>query len=212
MSFIYQVEIDGNWFSIVDLGHPDGVLVPFDVDVNNPAFLSNLHIAQQLYPFCSAVYAIDCNMIDQINQSCVTDALNCYENLKSHEHIFQQICQNQLENYLNILRSIYYQQFVPQRVNKRKVASKKEFSGFVYLIQSPTKAYKIGRTSDPQNRMKTFGIQLPFEVEYICIIETPDMIDLETKLHTRFSTKRINGEWFDLSPEDVEYIKGLANE
>lgn len=82
--------------------------------------------------------------------------------------------------------------------------------GFVYLLQSPTSAYKIGRTKDPQSRMKTFGIQLPFEVEYACLIETPDMYDLESRLHSRFAKKRINGEWFNLTNDDVEYIKSLA--
>lgn len=82
--------------------------------------------------------------------------------------------------------------------------------GYVYLLQSPSKAYKIGRTRTPENRLKTFGVQLPFEVEYICLIATSDMYRLERQLHQRFATKRINGEWFALTPEDIEFIKGLA--
>lgn len=82
--------------------------------------------------------------------------------------------------------------------------------GFVYLLQSPTGYYKIGRTSDPENRMKTFGIQLPFEVEYICIIKTLNMYALEKNLHQYFSEKRVNGEWFQLLSEDIEYVKGLS--
>lgn len=83
-------------------------------------------------------------------------------------------------------------------------------SGYVYLIQSPTGSYKIGRTKDPSNRMKTFTVKLPFEVDYVCVIETADMYRLEGDLHLRFNSKRVNGEWFRLEPQDVEHIKSLA--
>lgn len=83
--------------------------------------------------------------------------------------------------------------------------------GYVYLIRSASGHYKIGRTKDPKNRMKTFGIQLPFEVEYLCLIETVDMKALEMSLHEQFASKRVNGEWFALDAEDVEYIKDMAS-
>jgi hypothetical protein len=82
--------------------------------------------------------------------------------------------------------------------------------GYVYLLQSPTGAYKIGCTSDPDNRAKTFGVKLPFEVDFIALLQTSDMPSLESRLHRQFKEKRVNGEWFALDPADVEYIKGLA--
>jgi len=81
--------------------------------------------------------------------------------------------------------------------------------GYVYLIQSPTNAYKIGRTINPADRIHTFSVKLPFEVEYLAVIPTDDMHQLETNLHARFADQRIDGEWFDLSDEDVAYIKSL---
>lgn len=83
-------------------------------------------------------------------------------------------------------------------------------SGWVYVIKSPTGAYKIGKSSNPNNRIKTFEVKLPFEVEFICLIPAADMNRLEKHLHGHFTEKHINGEWFALTPEDVEYIKGLA--
>lgn len=83
-------------------------------------------------------------------------------------------------------------------------------SGYVYLLQSPTGFYKIGRAINPANRLKTFSVHLPFEVEYICLIQTDDMIGLELELHRRFAAKRGNGEWFALDDADVAYVKGLA--
>jgi hypothetical protein len=32
---------------------------------------------------------------------------------------------------------------------------------------------------------------------------------LEKYLHEKFSGKRVNGEWFALDPDDVDYMKGL---
>lgn len=92
-----------------------------------------------------------------------------------------------------------------------KQSSSKTTNGFVYLIQSPTGYYKIGRTKDPNDRIATFSVKLPFEVEYVCVIQTSDMYSLETILHNRYAKQRVNGEWFQLTPEDVEYIKGLAS-
>ncbi len=83
-------------------------------------------------------------------------------------------------------------------------------AGYVYLLQSPTGYYKIGRTKNPSNRIKTFSVKLPFEVEFIVIIATSDMVQLETELHHKYASKRIDGEWFELAPADVAYMKGLA--
>jgi hypothetical protein len=82
--------------------------------------------------------------------------------------------------------------------------------GYVYLIRSDSGHYKIGRTKNPDNRIETFKLQLPIEVEYEHLVKSDDMVTLERDLHARFEAKRINGEWFDLEPEDVIYIKSLG--
>lgn len=91
--------------------------------------------------------------------------------------------------------------------------------GFVYLIQSPTGYYKIGKTVNPNNRMKTFSVKLPFEVEYVCLFEVEDMSAMERFFHDMFSSRHVNGEWYALSTDDVEQmktwsqqLKGLNNE
>lgn len=103
------------------------------------------------------------------------------------------------------------------RHKKRQHAERNELKknppqkhGYVYLIQSISQHYKIGRTRNPKDRLRTFNVKLPFEVDFIAVIRTKDMFSLEAELHQRFGDKRINGEWFDLSPDDVAYIKNLA--
>ncbi len=85
-------------------------------------------------------------------------------------------------------------------------------AGYVYLLRTlhDETLFKIGRTSNPDNRAKTFGVTLPFPVEYVCLIQSDDMYILEGQLHAKFSQQRLDGEFFRLSPDDVEYIKGLA--
>lgn len=85
--------------------------------------------------------------------------------------------------------------------------SKAKRSGFVYILQSDRGLYKIGRTVDPASRAKTFGIQLPFEVEFVLLIKSDDYSGLEARLHERFAKKRVNGEWFKLSGKDIEELK-----
>lgn len=91
--------------------------------------------------------------------------------------------------------------------------NKSRRAGFVYLIEASNGTYKIGRTKDPDDRMKTFNVKLPFAVEYLTVIQTDDMYSLERDLHQRFADKRLDGsEFFQLSTDDIAYIAGLVQE
>lgn len=86
-------------------------------------------------------------------------------------------------------------------------------AGYVYLIAASNGTYKIGRTKNPEDRMKTFGLRLPFHVEYVAVVQTEDMYSLEKELHKRFKKKRLNGsEFFQLVEDDVNYIIAQAHE
>lgn len=98
------------------------------------------------------------------------------------------------------------------KIEARQELDSPDPSGYVYLLSAmhDKTLYKIGRTINPKNRLKTFGVKLPFDVEYECVIQTDDMYDLEMQLHRHFAKVRLQGEWFKLSPEDVQYIKSLG--
>lgn len=95
-------------------------------------------------------------------------------------------------------------------IEEKPVGKQRNREGYVYLLRSTTGYYKIGRTVNPDDRLTTFSVKLPFEVEYECVIQTHDRYGLEKALHTYYMDKRINGEWFALTVEDVAFIKGLA--
>lgn len=79
-------------------------------------------------------------------------------------------------------------------------------TGFVYLMQSG-RHYKIGRTNSLGRREWELGIKIPIPPKTIHYIETDDPIGVEAYWHKRFAEKRGEGEWFDLSPEDIKAFK-----
>lgn len=81
--------------------------------------------------------------------------------------------------------------------------------GHIYLIQADTGHYKIGRSRNVPERMKLFSVKLPFNFEMIHQFPCQDMYAAESDLHEIFSDKRINGEWFSLSSEDVSILTNV---
>jgi len=71
-------------------------------------------------------------------------------------------------------------------------------TGFVYLMKSG-RHYKIGRTNSVGSRERQLAIKIPVPPTTIHSIETDDPSGVEAYWHQRFSDKRGEGEWFNLS-------------
>ena len=74
--------------------------------------------------------------------------------------------------------------------------------GYVYLMKS-VRYYKIGKTNHVGRREREVMVQMPEALKTVHSIITDDPAGIEDYWHRRFSGKRKNGEWFDLSLEDV---------
>lgn len=103
----------------------------------------------------------------------------------------------------------------PQVVNLALVQTPKaaKVQGFIYLILVEIerfKFYKIGRTKAPIQRSSYFEVKLPFDFEIIHIFPADNMYQAERKLHDQFADKRVRGEWFTLTDEDVTFIKSIG--
>lgn len=80
--------------------------------------------------------------------------------------------------------------------------------GYVYLLKHGSRReYKIGKTNNPIRREGEIGVELPQRLEPIHVITTDDPAGIESYWHRRFAEKRLKGEWFALTPNDVRAFK-----
>lgn len=186
----------------------DGLILPLDIelDLDCDGFLEAIQIALRCFPYIRAdewfkeygAYADARDLQSPIEveyAKLVLDAAN-----QGIPHVSQ----------LSVSFAKATLEREEERIRQEASTQRRLKPGFVYLIEATTGHFKIGRATNPDDRIRTFNVKLPFEVEYLCLIKTIDMRGLEAELHMRYASKRINGEWFALDPEDVEYIKGLA--
>jgi hypothetical protein len=92
-------------------------------------------------------------------------------------------------------------------VGIEKSAKKTIATGFVYLMKSG-RHYKIGRTNAIGRRERELATKIPVPPKTIHSIETLDPVGVEVYWHKRFAEKRGEGEWFELSQDDVKEFKG----
>jgi hypothetical protein len=77
--------------------------------------------------------------------------------------------------------------------------------GKVYLLKSGS-YYKIGKAVNDEKRVRRLKIQLPEPVEHIHSISSMNCHWLEWLWQTGLDRHRLNGEWFNLAPEDVAWF------
>ena len=82
---------------------------------------------------------------------------------------------------------------------------------YVYILQdvSCSRFFKIGRTTDLETRLLRFHVTLPIVIHVVHLIPCVSATATETTLHRRFSEQRQRGEWFDLSDEDIAWLKRI---
>lgn len=211
MAWNFKLEVNGYDFIFVNLDSKNafGIIVPPDADLDDEQYIYALQEAQN--------YCVPLDQETDLEEVAYywykdgdyrqfvdrTDTVS-----KIHKFMEQKLLvvhdwvHKLLDDVLNDTPPII-------RPNSKKPP--KDESGYVYLLKSENGHYKIGKAKNPDNRLKTFTVKLPFKVEYVCTIQTVDMRELEQALHEQFAAKRIDGEWFDLATEDIEYIKEMAS-
>ena len=93
--------------------------------------------------------------------------------------------------------------------NSARKKISKSISGFIYFVEKDGYV-KIGRSKDPTKRIEAFTSNHPTDnkkVKLLHIIESYDIVRHEKEFHNIFASKRISGEWFELSDEDIRIIK-----
>lgn len=100
---------------------------------------------------------------------------------------------------------------VGEPINLKEWAGSRSYwqGGYIYVLKDVEISgyYKIGKTKKPIERMKAFGVYLPFATELIHVIKCHSADEVERSLHRQYADKRQRGEWFALTDEDVAAIK-----
>lgn len=114
------------------------------------------------------------------------------------------------------LEETYFKLQEPQRAYAAAVvgiaANRKARPGFVYVIVAENSYCKIGKTTNPDDRLSRLQTGNPFQIRYEILIRCDDNHAVEQALHRRFDQKNMTGEWFRLSPEDINDIKFLIRD
>jgi len=93
----------------------------------------------------------------------------------------------------------------PQAVNAFR-RNARQTRMIVYLIRAENGLVKIGKTHDVQARLQALDIGSPVSLELLYVIETQYADEVEQRLHGIYEAKRVKGEWFALSEQDIQDI------
>jgi hypothetical protein len=95
--------------------------------------------------------------------------------------------------------------FYVEFMNQNRINRENSDTPQIYLmLNKKTGNIKIGRSKNPNFREKTLQGEEP-EIQLISIWEAPK--NVESQLHKKYIEKRIRGEWFKLSFNDLKEIK-----
>lgn len=133
------------------------------------------------------------------NQATFRERLGSKQELASK---LAQFCKGRAgyEGVLSICETLLSQ--TTTTVVQHEQSSSGEVFGEVYLLKSG-RFYKVGRSNSVGRRERELAIQLPEKAVLVHAIKTDDPPGIELYWHRRFEGKRQNGEWFDLSAQDV---------
>jgi hypothetical protein len=90
-----------------------------------------------------------------------------------------------------------------------KCIPKVPVSGFVYFISGYNRLVKIGCSRNPESRLKKLEYQYGTKLEIEGTWQSSHMYYHEAKLHNIFSTRRVEGEWFDIQSWHVHLVNWM---
>jgi hypothetical protein len=80
--------------------------------------------------------------------------------------------------------------------------------GYLYLLRANSGKYKIGYTADLARRINELQIANAGKIKLIDYAIALGTRAIEQDIHKHFAHKRVRGEWFQLSKQDVEALRG----
>lgn len=102
--------------------------------------------------------------------------------------------------------------FVSSSINNEGITRDDVSTGYVYIFKCD-KYYKIGLTKDVTRRLNQLNIITPIPIE--CVYTSKCITNprtLEKNLHALFCQNNVQGEWFNLSVEELTTAKNVVEE
>ena len=159
--------------------------------------LAYIQSCSDILPTHAAIFSI----INQLtNNYFDSDAIK-ENNIKINN--LQLLQEHRMNHDYSIKECVYCVQNIPCDLFVKTERNKIE--GYVYIIKQG-EYYKIGKTTNPTSRKKTYITENPNEVEYIDAVKCSDYSVAEVAAHDMFKDKNHRGEWFKLSQDDVENL------
>ena len=98
-----------------------------------------------------------------------------------------------------------------RRANDGRLVVPNTTSACVYVVRLEADVVKIGLSANVKQRLNALNKVLPYELEVLYIFDTLHCRRLEIYLHRMFAPKRIRGEWFRLTDDQVAAIPDLVD-
>ncbi len=191
----YSIEFFGK--HLIEVSNASIRFNSFDADMDDPLFYRALVIAKEMADALSSLECLEYPDFFLYPEHYGTTMLDIATAARAQKFF---VLSDEVKDKLIEVDKV----FAPPQIKSHQ-RTKRE--GFVYILKSETGHYKIGKTTNPDNRIKTFSVKLPFRVEYELLIPSEDHNALEIELHTRFAYCRLDGEWFALTDGDVNDLR-----
>lgn len=122
-----------------------------------------------------------------------TSLRNAQEFLRTelNKNIYSNMNNNHNRNNITILPE--YTKLALKELNENSIIKYR-----TYIMQDISKLFKIGRSTNIENRLSSFITGNP-TIHLIAVSNE----DIETELHQKLFSKRIKGEWFKLTESDI---------
>lgn len=142
-----------------------------------------------------------CDNIGITNES--FDAIN------SVKRFYEEEVKNEIKIKSNEIQNLKEKLLEASELNKPKniisyyTSSQREYKKqkCYIMIDASTNYVKIGKSQNPGHRERTLQAEKP-TIKMIHVFED----DIEKELHSKFNDRRLRGEWFDLSENEVNEL------
>jgi hypothetical protein len=144
------------------------------------------------------------------------------DEILSDEGYYKNLSEKSARHYLSVYKD--YEQIAPSaevrkareifeaivlRYDQQVSKEEESLEDYVYLAHCDTGHHKIGISNRPFDRIKHFDTIMPVSVTLVHYFQADSAIQAETLLHNAYRERRVSGEWFDLTCEEVEDIKNI---